>query len=620
MSLGRKTLRLWALIFMLVMLVAPQAQAADILERHGVSLFGDLKYKSDFKHFDYVNVNAPKGGELRISVIGSFDSFNPFIVKGVPPAGITSIYDTLMAPSLDEAGAEYGLIAESVSYPPDYSSVIFSLRKEARFNDGHPITPEDVIWTFGMLKKSHPFYNAYYANVLRAEKVGPNKVRFVFSGAGNRELPQIVGQLPVLPKHYWTGKDKSGKARDFSQTTLVPPLGSGAYRIGNFTAGRSVIYERVKDYWAKDLPASIGTNNFDRLRYEYFGTPIAAFQAFTAGQIDWWNESSAKSWATAYDIPPVKDGRIVKEPIETHNPAPMQGFAFNLRRAKFQDVRVRQAFNWAMDFEWQNKNVFFGQYKRTNSYFANSELAASGVPQGKELALLKAYEKQLPPALFTQPYKNPGTDGSGNNRAHLRKATDLLREAGWEIKDGKLVNAKGENFEVEFLLDDDLFERVVAPYKQSLERLGMKVSVRIIDSAQYQNRMDNRDYDIIVGNFAQSLSPGNEQREFWSCDAAKRVGSRNVIGICDPVVEKLIDKVIFAANREDLVAATHALDRVLLWRAYAVPQWFSPALRMAYWRGLAHPKPTPAYSPGFPDIWWRAPAANAKTPEKKATP
>jgi microcin C transport system substrate-binding protein len=603
------TLRPSALVFMLVAALSiaamPRAHAADI-ERHGVSLFGDLKYKSDFKHFDYVNPQAPKGGELRISVVGGYDSFNAFIVKGVVAGGVQNTYDTLMASSMDEAGSEYGLIAESVSYPADHSSVTFTLRPEARFHDGKRITPEDVIWTFEMLKKYHPFSNAYYATVLRAEKIGTDKVRFVFSGAGNRELPQIVGQLPVLPKHYWLGKDKTGKVRDFSQTTLEPPLGSGAYRIGAFTPGRSVTLERVKDYWAKDLPVMIGTNNFERLRFEYFGTQIAAFQAFTGGQIDWWLESSAKNWATAYDIPPVKDGRIVKELVNTRLPQGMQGFIFNLRRAKFQDVRVRQAFNWAMDFEWQNKNIFFDQYKRSNSYFANSELASRGLPLGKELALLKPFEKQLPLALFTEPYKNPVTDGSGNNRANLRKATELLREAGWSIKDGKLTNVKGEVFTVEFLLNSEQFERVVAPYKQSLERLGMKVSVRVLDSdsAQYQRREDTRDYDIIVTGFGQSLSPGNEQREFWGCEAAKRIGSRNVIGICDPVIEKLIDKVIFATSREELVAATHALDRVLLWRAYVVPQWHSPSMRMAYWRGLAHPKALPPYSSGFPDIWW----------------
>jgi len=601
----------------LIGFATPRAEAADVVEHHGLSLFGDLKYGPDFKYFDYVNPQAPKGGELRMSAIGSFDSFNAFIVKGVTSRGLNSLYDTLLGTSLDEAGTEYGLVAASVSYPPDYSSATFSLRKEARFHDGQPITPDDVVWTFEKLKASHPFYNAYYADVQRAEKLGANKVRFTFSGPGNRELPLIVGQLPVLPKHYWTGKDENGKPRDFSQTTLEPPLGSGPYRIASFVAGRTVILERVKDYWAKDLPINVGSYNFDRIRYEYYGTPIAAFQAFTAGQIDWWMESSAKNWATAYNIPPVRDGRIIRDPIETLNPQPMQGFVFNLRRAKFQDVRVREAFNWALDFEWQNKNIFYDQYKRTSSYFENSELASSGVPQGAELALLKPFADQLPPELFTTPYKNPVTDGSGNNRANLRKAVELLREAGWTVQDGKLKNAEGEIFTLEFLLDNEQFQRVVAPYKQSLERLGMQVSVRLIDSdgAQYQTRLANRDYDIIIGGFGQSLSPGNEQREFWGCDAAKREGSRNTAGICDPVVEALIEKVIFAKNREELITATHALDRVLLWRAYLVPQWHSPAIRMAYWRGLAHPKPLPAYSSGFPDIWWREAATPAASPK-----
>lgn len=600
-----------ALLLMLAGLVSGgltfSARAADTVEHHGLSLFGDLKYKPGFKHFDYVNPKAPKGGILRMPAIGSFDNLNLFIVKGEPAGGVDMIYDRLLATNLDEPGSEYGLVAESVSYPPDYSAVTFTLRKEARFHDGKPITPEDVIWTFEKVKASHPFYNAYYANVLRAEKISANKVRFVFSGPGNRELPQIVGQLPVLPKHYWTGKDKNGKARDFSQTTLEAPLGSGPYRIAQIVPGRTLVLERVKDYWAKDLPVNVGINNFDTLRYEYFKTPVTAFQAFTSGQVDWWIESSAKQWATAYDIPPVKDGRIIRQIVERKTPAAMQGFAFNLRHAKFKDPRVREAFNWAMDFEWQNKNLFYGQYKRTGSYFANSELAATGIPQGAELALLKPFEKDLPAALFTAPYKNPVTDGSGNNRANLRKASELLREAGWTIQNGKLTNAKGEVFQVEFLLDSEQFQRVVAPYKQSLERLGIQVSLRVLDndSAQYQNRLDNRQFDIIVGSFGQSLSPGNEQREFWGCDASKRVGSRNVAGICDKVVEALIDKIIFAKSREELLTATHALDRVLLWRFYMVPHWNSP-IRMAYWRGLAQPETPPPYAIGFPDVWWRA--------------
>jgi microcin C transport system substrate-binding protein len=575
------------------------------VERHGASLFGNLKYPPDFKHFDYVNINAPKGGELRYAAIGTFDSLNGFIVKGSQAAGLSLIYDTLLESSLDEPSSEYGLVAQSLSYPADYSSVTFTLRPEARFNDGKPITAEDVIWSFQSLKKLNPFYSAYYHNVTKAEAIGAHKVRFSFATRGNRELPQIMGQLPVLPKHYWTGKDAAGRARDISRTTLDAPLGSGPYRIAQVVPGRTIVYERVKDYWARNLPAKIGTANFDRMRFDYFGDPTIAFEAFKGDQVDFRLENSSKNWAISYDIPPVKDGRIVREMLPKANGAGMQSFAFNLRRDLFKDERVREAFNWAFDFEWQNKNLFYGQYTRTGSFFANSELASSGVPGGAELKLLEPFKTQLPLELFTTPYKNPSTDGSGNNRGNLRRAAELLDAAGWTAKSGMRVDAKtGKPLAVEFLLADPMFERVVGPYKQSLERLGIKVTLRTVDSAQYQNRVDNRDFDIIVASFPESLSPGNEQRDFWGCDAAKTSGSRNVIGICDPVVEKLVDAVIFAKSRDELLTATHALDRVLLWRHYVVPQWYLPYERVAYWARLAHPRPTPTYSIGFPDIWW----------------
>ena len=583
------------------------ARAAE-MERQGASLFGDLKYGPDFKQFDYVNAHAPKGGELRLADIGSFDSLNAFIVTGRQPAGLGLIYDTLLEPSLDEPGAEYGLIAKSLSYPDDFSSVTFTLRKEARFQDGKPITPDDVIWSFETLKKLNPFYNAYYRNITRAEKAGADKVRFVFAVKGNRELPQITGQLPILPKHYW-----AVKGRDISKTTLEAPVGSGAYRIAKVVPGRTIIYERVKDYWAKDLPVKVGSDNFDRLRYEYYGDPTIALEAFKADRVDLRIENSAKNWATAYDFPAVRNGSVKREEIRTRMPAGMQGFAFNLRRDIFKDPRVREAFDWALDFEWMNKNLFYGQYARSESYFANSELASNGVPQGAELAMLAPFRKDLPPELFTTPYSEPKTDGTGNNRANLRHAVALLDAAGWKIENGVRMK-DGKPLAVEFLLDNPLFERVVAPYKQSLERLGIKVTMRTVDTAQYQNRVDNRDFDIIVQSFGESLSPGNEQREYWGCDAAKMPGSRNVIGICDPVIEKLVDRVIFATSREDLVVATHALDRVLLWRHYVVPNWYSPYTRVAYWARLGRPSSMPPYSLGLPSIWWYD--ANGKAPAR----
>ncbi|MGV8995683.1 MAG: extracellular solute-binding protein [Parvibaculaceae bacterium] len=572
--------------------------------RHGVSLFGSLKYPAGFKHFNYVNPDAPKGGMLRYAALGSFDSLNSYIVTGDAAAGLNLIYDTLLEPSMDEAATEYGLIAEAISYPDDFSSVTFTLRKEARFNDGKPLTADDVIWSFNTLKKINPFYGAYYKNVSKAEILSPDKVRFTFSIKGNRELPLIMGQMPILPKHYWLAKDAKGKPRDITKTTLEAPIGSGPYRIAEVKPGNSITYERVKDYWAKDLAVKTGTNNFDRMRFDYYLDPEVALVAFTGDRADIRLENSAKNWATRYNIPPVKDGRIKLENLRTKNGAGMQGFAFNIRHDLFKDERVRAAFNYAFDFEWANKTLFYGQYTRNDSFFVNSELASSGVPAGDELKLLEPFRSDLPPALFTSPYKNPKTDGSGNNRGNLAEAGKLLDTAGWKVTNGKRLNAKGVQMSVEFLLDNPTFERVVAPYRQALERLGVKSTIRTVDSAQYQTRVDQRDFDIIVQSFGQSLSPGNEQRDFWGCDAAKRPGSRNVIGICDPAVEALIDKVIFAKSRQDLVTATRALDRVLLWEHYVVPNWYSPFERVAYWARLGHPEPTPDYSIGFPHTWW----------------
>ncbi|MEQ8268492.1 MAG: extracellular solute-binding protein [Parvibaculum sp.] len=572
--------------------------------RHGSSLFGELKYGPDFKHFDYVNPEAPKGGELRYGAFGSFDSLNGFIVKGQAAAGLGMIYDTLMTPSMDEPASEYGLIAESVRHPKDFSSVTYTLRPQARWHDGEKVTPDDVVWTFEALKKNHPFYNAYYANVVKAEKSAEHEVTFTFNQKGNRELPQIVGQLPVLPKHYWTGKNAKGQPRNFAETTIEPPLGSGPYEVGNVQPGRAITYQRVEDYWARDLPVNAGTNNFDRVRFEYYRDPTVALEALKGDRVDFRIENSAKNWATAYNVPPVKRGDLKLEEVPSLNPAGMQAFIFNIRRDKFKDPRVRAAFNWAFDFEWMNKTLFYGQYTRTNSYFANSELAASGLPKGRELDLLKEFKSDLPPKIFTEPYRNPSTDGSGNNRANLRKAAALLKEAGWTVRDGKLVDGKGETMTVEFLLDQPTFERVVAPFQQSLEKLGIQSTVRTVDTSQYQNRTDNRDFDIIVESFPQSLSPGNEQREFWGCEAAGAPGSRNSIGICDPVVEKIIDRVIYAESRTELVAASKALDRVLLAGHYLIPHWYSPNTRLAYWSRLKHPENMPPYSFGFPTIWW----------------
>ncbi|MDP1670607.1 MAG: extracellular solute-binding protein, partial [Alphaproteobacteria bacterium] len=561
--------------------------------------FGDLKYPPDFKRFDYVNPDAPKGGTLRLSAVGGFDSLNPFILKGDAATGSSMIYDRLLTGSYDEAGAEYGLLAKSVEAAEDFSWVEFTLRPEARWHDGKPVTPEDVVFSFNILReKGAPVYRFYYANVKSVTKAGAHGVRFEFDTAGNRELPLIMGQLPILPAHYWKG-------RDFEATTLEPPLGSGPYRIGKVDANRSITLERVKDYWGKDLAVNVGAHNFDQIVFEYYRDDTVALEAFKANNFDMRNETSAKNWATAYDFPAAKQGKVTLAELETRNAEPMQGFLFNIRKSKFSDPRVRLAFNYAFDFEWANKNLFYGQYARSSSYFQNSELAASALPDAAELALLEPFRAQLPPEVFTSMYKPPSTDGSGNNRDNLREAQRLLAEAGWQVKNGGLTNTtSGEKMQVEFLLDQPNFERIVSPYVRSLERLGVKASIRVIDTAQYQNRTDAYDFDIVIGGIANSLSPGNEQREYWSSAAAARPGSRNMIGVNSPIVDALIDKIIFAEDRAALVAASRALDRVLLWGHYLVPQWHSPVSRIAYWNVIDYPRPTPDYNIGFPDLWW----------------
>jgi microcin C transport system substrate-binding protein len=590
-----------------------QAQDQDKNWRHGLSLFGELKYPPGFKRFDYVNPNAPKGGLLRQWARGTFDSFNPFILRGTAAAGSSSIYDTLLARSFDEASSEYGLLAEAVSYPKNFSSVTYRLRANARWHDGKPVTVADVIYSLKVLKAAHPRYRYYYADVIKAEKTGPREVTFRFKTTGNRELPQITGQLPILPKHYWEGVDEDGKKRDFTVTTLVPPLGSGPYRIKSFKTGRSVTLERVEDYWGKDLPVNVGRYNFDRIRIDYYRDNTIALEAFKGDLLDLRFESSAKNWATAYNFKGVRDGKVKRKVFRDKNAAGMQAFVLNTRRKKFADRRVRQAFNLAFDFEWSNKNLFFGQYSRSYSFFANSELAATGLPTGQELEILKPLKGQVPDRVFTTPYKNPVNGDRRNVRANLRKARKLLIQAGWISKDGTLKHDKtGEVMEVEFLLISPLFERIVLPYSRALARLGVKSTVRTIDTSQYRNRLDDFDFDIIVGNWGQSLSPGNEQRNYWGSVSFARKGSRNYIGINDKAIDILIDRIILAKDRAELVAATRALDRVLLAHHFVVPQWYFAGARTAWWDRLGKPDNLPDYSTGFPDIWWFDKAKAAK--------
>jgi microcin C transport system substrate-binding protein len=585
--------------------------------RHGLSLFGELKYPPGFKHFDYVNPSAPKAGTVRMIAFGTFDNFNEVVagLKGSIAMGAGVISDTLMASSLDEVSTDYGLIAEAVSHPPDFASATFRLRAAARFHDGKPVTVEDVIFSMEVFKKHSPMMAAYYRHVVKVEQIGEREVTFVFDAPGNREMPVILGQLNVLPKHWWEGTDASGKKRDIGATTLEPPLGNGAYRIKDFVVGRTVVFERVKDYWGKDINVNIGRDNFDELRFEYFRDATVAIEAFKADAVDWRTENSAKNWATAYDFPAAKEKRVVLEEFPQRNRGIMQAFTFNTRRDKFKDARLRRAFNFAYDFEEMNKQIFFGQYKRISSYFESTELASSGLPQGQELEILEKVRDQVPPEVFTTPFSNPVGGNPENVRANLREATRLLKEAGYEVRNQKLVNAKtGEALSVEILTEDPAAERFILFYKPSLERLGIAVTVRTVDDPQYENRLRSWDFDIIIAVWPESLSPGNEQRDFWGAPAADTPGSRNYIGIKNPAVDALIERVIFAKDRAELVAATRALDRVLLWNHYVVPQFTSDKSRSARWDRFSRPDPLPKYgAAAFPTVWWWDAEKAAKT-------
>ena len=594
--------------------ICAEAQAATPAWRHGISPFGELKYPAGFKQFDYVNANAPKGGSARQLALGTYDNFNMVVagVKGSLVFGIDLIYNTLLVPALDEVSSEYGLLAEAVSYPEDFSSASFRLRAEAKWHDGKPVTPDDVVYSFNAFKKLSPQAAAKYHHVVRAEKTGDREITFTFDAPGNRALPQVIGQLTILPKEWWEGADKDGKKRAIGESTLEPPLGSGPYRIKEFSPGRSIVYERVKDYWGRNLNVNIGRDNFDELRFEYFRDATAAIEAFKADIFDWRTENSAKNWATAYDFAAVNAKRVILEEFPINNIGMMQAFAFNIRRDKFKDPRVRLAFNYAFDFE--GNKIFYGQYKRIASYFEGTELAATGLPIGRELELLDTVRDKVPAEVFTTAYSNPVNGNSAAVRNNLRQAVQLFKEAGYEWRNQQLVNGKtGERYEVEFLGDNALFERVFLFYKRSLERLGISVLVRTVDEPQYVNRLRSWDFDIITSAWGESLLPGNELRSYWGSQAADQPGSENVIGIKNPAVDAMIEHIIFAKSREDLIAATRALDRVLLWNHYVVPQWAYSKLRTARWDRFSRPSPLPKYGvSAFPTVWWWDAAKAAK--------
>lgn len=588
-----------AVASILLTLAAVPVLAESVVPVHALAMHGAPKYGPDFTHLEYSNPDAPKGGELHQAAAGTFDSLNPFILKGMAAPGIGMTFQTLLANTDDEAFSEYGLIAESIEMPEDRSWVVFNLRDIAKWHDGKPITADDVVWSFNsLMQHGNPFYRAYYADVKEAVAESPLRVKFIFSMAGNRELPLIVGQLPVLPKHYWEGKD-------FAATTLEAPLGSGPYRVKFVDAGKRISYERVKDWWAKDLPIVKGQYNFDTIVYDVYRDETVLLQALFAGNYDFRQENIAKAWMSEYNVPPVRDGLIKKEEIAHDIPTGMQAFVFNTRRPFFGDIKVRRALQYAFDFEWSNKQFAFGKYKRTESYFSNSELASSGLPQGRELEILEKFRGRIPDEVFTAEFSNPKTSGSGQDmRANLGTARKMLEEVGWKMGKSGLLEKDGQPFRFEILGYSDTFERWINPMIGNLKKIGIEAKLRVVDTAQYQNRMDSFDFDMTTSSFGQSLSPGNEQRDFWGSDKAEVRGSRNVIGIKNPAIDELVGQIISAPDREELIALTRALDRILLWNYYVIPQWHIDYHRLAYWDKFGRPSIAPRYGLGVVDTWW----------------
>jgi microcin C transport system substrate-binding protein len=583
------------------------ALAQTAAPQPSMAMHGAPKYAATFAHLDYADLNAPKGGVLKLNAVGSFDSLNPFIIKGSPAAGLaylgqSFLYDSLMEQSYDEPFSMYGLLAESVERPADNTWVAFNLRPEAKWADGKPVTADDVVWTFKkMMEVGSPFFKAYYADVKDVKATSDRRVIFTFVHGNNAELPLILSQLAILPKHFW----EDGK-HNIAETSLAPPLGSGPYKIGTLTAGRSIEYVRDPNYWGRDLPINKGRFNFDKIFYDYYKDDNVALEAFFAGEYDFRNENTAKLWATAYDAPAVKDGRIVKEIIPHTRPQGMQGFLFNIRRPVFLDVKVREALTYAFDFEWSNKQFAYGEYKRTDSYFENSELAATdGAPTGRVLEILESYRGKIPESVFTTRYAPPKTDGTGNARTNLKKAAELLDAAGYKLgADGVRVNAAGQKLAFEIVDANPMFERWVLPFIANLKKIGVAANFRVLDPAQYQNRMNDFDFDMTVGSIGQSDSPGNEQRDFWSSAKADMKGSRNYIGVKNPVVDDLVEKIITATSREELVALCQALDRVLLAGNYVIPQWHIDHWRVAYWKKLGRPEHLSGLTPAVTDTWW----------------
>lgn len=575
--------------------------------RHGTSLLGALHYPEGFPFFDYVFPDAPKGGQVRLSHLGGFDSFNNLLPLGNHAPGLNLLYDTLLTPAQDEQGlsASYGLIAEALRYPEDISWVEFRLNPAAHWHDGRTISAEDVIWSFEQSVALNPSLRFYYRNVVRVQKQAERTVRFILDRPHNRELPHILGELTILPRHWWEGRTADGKPRSLKQARMEPPLGSGPYRLARFDPGRQVVYQRVDTYWAKEHPTRRGMYNFDTIRFDSYRDSAVLFEAFKGDQYDFRVEDSAKNWAQGYNFPAVREGRVIRETFPDQSRGVMQAFIPNLRRSLFKDPRIRRALNNAFDFETLNAVVFFGQYKRIASYFAGTELAATGLPEGEELKILETVRDSIPPEVFTSPYTNPVNGTPQALRENLRKALRLFQDAGWVLKGGKLVQTEtGTPFVFELLYRDPLFERVILSYQRHLKKIGVTVVPRLVDSAQYVRRLQERDFDMTILGWTQSLSPGNEQRNYWGSAAAEISYSQNYAGIADPAIDRLIDRVIFAKDRKELVAATRALDRVLLWNHFVIPQWYLGGTRTARWNRLSAPKRLPPSGDGFPELWW----------------
>lgn len=595
------------LLLLIILMLGFSCALSQAKPQHALTMYGEPpKYPADFTHFAYANPDAPKGGTLRLAGYGGFDSFNSFIPKGKPVDYIGLLYDTLTVQSLDEPNTIYGLVAEKIDKAPDFSWVRFYLRKEAKFNDGHPITAEDVAFTFDILKKDgRPFFRQYYADVSKVIVENKQQILFRFSVKNNRELPMIIGQLPILPKHWWQDKD-------FTVTSLTPPLGSGPYRIGKVRANASIEYERVADWWAKDLPAVKGFYNFDKIIIDYYRDMAVALEAFKAGQFDFNLEYSAKSWANGYEGSALKEGKIIKKELHNHNPANIQGFVFNIRRPIFQDKKVRKAIGLLFDFEWSNRQLFHNSYKRLSSYFENSEMAAHALPTEQELTILEPFKEQVPPEVFTSVFTPPKSDGSGIIREQQRRAYQLLQEAGYEIKKGKMVDKDGNQLKFEFIMHQANMERVLLPFKTNLAEIGIDMEIRRVDTSQFINRLRSHDFDMVSYIWSQSVSPGNEQRNFWSSSSADVVGSQNIIGLKDPVVDKLVEQLIQANSRESLTLHARALDRVLQWGYYVVWNYYTDKWRIAYWDKFGQPAVVPDYDYGLL-TWWALDADNKAT-------